>query len=44
MVCIVLAGVISKNFSKGGSRCNIRKWVWPICSHTHIFEDGEIII
>ena len=25
--------VIYKNFNKGGSRCNVKRWVWPICSH-----------
>ena len=36
--------MISKNFNKRGSRCNVRKWMWPISNHAHIFEDGDIII
>ena len=37
-------GVISKNFNKGDSRCTVRKWVGPIYSHAHTFEDGGIVI
>ena len=38
------AGVISKNFNKGGSRSNVIKCVWPICSYAHISKDGDIIM
>ena len=34
-------GVISKNFNKGSSRCNVIRWVWPNCSHAHVFKDGD---
>ena len=40
----IYTGVISKCFNKGGSRFNVMKWVWPICSHTHIRKDGNMII
>jgi len=36
------AGAISNNFRKGGSSSNVRKWVWPICRHTHVFKDGDV--
>ena len=36
--------MISKNFNKGGSRCNVRKLMWPIYSHAHIFDHGDLKI
>ena len=34
--------VISKNFNKGGSRCNhAHIWAWPSCDHAHIFKDAD---
>ena len=37
-------GVISKSFSKCGSRCSAIKWVWPIYCHAHVFKDGCMIV
>ena len=39
-----LAGVISWNFNKGGSRYNVIKRVWLNCNHAHIFKDRDKII
>ena len=38
------SGVISKILTEGSSGCNALKWMWPICSHTHISKDGDMII
>ena len=39
-----ISRVVSKNFNNWGSRYNVRKWVWPICSHSHMFKDREMMI
>ena len=36
--------MISKKFDMGDSRYSVMKWVWPICSHAHILEDGDMSI
>ena len=38
------AGAISKDFNKGASRCNVIKWVWPICSDDYTLTDGNMMI
>ena len=42
--CQRCSGVISKVLTEGSSRCNALKWVWPICCHTHISKDRDMII
>ena len=36
--------MVSKNFDKRGSSSNVIKWVCPVCSYAHIFQDGDTII